>query len=58
MEQIVLSKDRIKKLIQIYEHFKDIQNFTVTVNGNSATVDFDLNELNNIENNFKPLVYK
>ena len=57
MDQIVLTKDRIKKIIEIYDHFKDISNFTVTINGDTASVNFELNELNT-KNSFKPINYK
>jgi hypothetical protein len=58
MEDIILSKDQIKKIIQIYEHFKDIEAFTVTISGESASVNFELEELKAIETRFKPIVYK
>ena len=58
MEDIVLSKDQIKKIIQIYEHFKDIEAFTVTISGESASVNFELEELKARETRFKPIVYK
>ena len=58
MDQITLSKDQIKKIIQIYEHFKDIENFTVSIKGETASVDFDLEELKAKETRFKPIVYK
>lgn len=58
MDQITLSKDQIKKIIQIYEHFKDIDSFTVTIDSGSASVNFELEELNAKETRFKPVVYK
>jgi len=58
MEDIILSKDQIKKIIQIYEHFKDIEAFTVTISGESASVNFELEELKAKETRFKPIVYK
>jgi len=58
MEDIILSKDQIKKIIQIYEHFKDIEAFTVTISGESASVNFELEELKARETRFKPIVYK
>ena len=58
MEHIVLTKDQIKKIIQIYDHFKDIEAFTVTISGESASVNFELEELKARENRFKPIVYK
>ena len=58
MEDIVLTKDQIKKIIQIYDHFKDIEAFTVTISGESASVNFELEELNARETRFKPIVYK
>ena len=58
MEDIVLTKDQIKKIIHIYEHFKDIEAFTVTISGESASVNFELEELKSRETRFKPIVYK
>ena len=58
MEDIVLTKDHIKKIIQIYDHFKDIEAFTVTISGESASVNFELEELKARETRFKPIVYK
>ena len=58
MDQVTLSKDQIKKIIQIYEHFKDIDSFTVTIDGESASVNFELEELKAKETRFKPDVYK
>ena len=58
MEDIVLTKDQIKKIIQIYDHFKDIEAFTVTISGESASVNFELEELKARETRFKPIVYK
>ena len=58
MEDIVLTKDHIKKIIQIYDHFKDIEAFTVTISGESASVNFELEELRARETQFKPIVYK
>ena len=58
MDQVTLSKDQIKKIIQIYEHFKDIDSFTVTIDGESASVNFELEELKAKETRFKPVVYK
>ena len=58
MEDIVLTKDQIKKIIQIYDHFKDIEAFTVTISGESASVNFELEELKSRETRFKPIVYK
>ena len=58
MEDIVLTKDQIKKIIQIYDHFNDIEAFTVTISGESASVNFELEELKSRETRFKPIVYK
>jgi hypothetical protein len=58
MDDIILSKDQIKKIIQLYDHFKDIENFTVTISGESASVNFELEELKAKETRFKPVVYK
>jgi len=58
VDQVTLSKDQIKKIIQIYEHFKDIDSFTVTIDGESASVNFELEELRAKETRFKPVVYK
>jgi hypothetical protein len=58
MEDIVLTKDQIKKIIQIYDHFKDIEAFTVTIRGESASVNFEMEELRAKETRFKPVVYK
>ena len=58
MEDIVLTRDQIKKIIQIYDHFKDIEAFTVTISGESASVNFELEELKARETRFKPIVYK
>ena len=58
MSQIILSKDQILKIIQIYEHFKHIETFNVIVDGTSASVNFELQELNNSSTRFKPANYK
>ena len=58
MDQVTLSKDQIKKIIQIYDHFKDIEAFTVTISGESASVNFEMEELRAKETRFKPVVYK
>jgi len=58
VDQVTLSKDQIKKIIQIYEHFKDIDSFTVSIDGESASVNFELEELKAKETRFKPVVYK
>lgn len=59
MDEITLTKDHIKKIIQIYEHFKDIEDFTVTIDGDTASVNFELDELKVKESNrFRPLLYK
>ncbi len=58
MEDIVLTKDQIIKIFQIYDHFKDIEAFTVTISGETASVNFELEELKAKDTRFKPVVYK
>ncbi len=59
MSEYTLTKDHIKKILQIHEHFKDIENYSVTVSGDLASVHFNLDELNTKDSTrFKPTIYK
>jgi len=64
---IVLKREQIEKLIDIYNHFHEIQTFTISLEEDSdmVSINFNLNdvkpEYNSIgESNkpFKPMVYK
>lgn len=64
---IVLRRDQIEKLIDIYNHFHDIQSFTISLEDNSdmITVSFDINDVkpeyqptDKFDKPFKPRVYK
>jgi hypothetical protein len=39
---ITLNRDQIKKLISIYEHFKEIKDFTISIDGDMLNVQFNL----------------
>ena len=56
---IVLKRSQIKQLIKIYEHFKEIEDFTLTLDeqGN-ASVKFNLNMVDKPETGFVPTTYK
>lgn len=64
---IVLKRDQIEKLIDIYNHFHEIQTFTISLEEDSdmVSINFDLNDVkpalqpkDKFDKPFKPMVYK
>ncbi len=64
---IVLRRDQIERLIEIYNHFHEIQTFTISLEDDSdmVSINFDLNDVkpehvpeNKFDKPFKKQVYK
>jgi hypothetical protein len=64
---IILKRDQIEKLIDIYNHFSEIQTFTISLEEDSdmVSINFNLNDVspehvakNKFDKPFKPMVYK
>ena len=64
---IVLKREQVEKLIDIYNHFHEIQSFTISLEDDSdmITVSFDINDVkaehkssDKFDKSFKPEVYK
>ena len=64
---IQLRRDQIEKLIDIYNHFHEIQSFTIALEEDSdmVSISFNLNDVtpehiakNKFDKPFKPMVYK
>lgn len=64
---IVLRRDQIEKLIDIYNHFHEIQTFTISLEDDSdmISINFDINDVkpeytpkDKFDKPFKPQVYK
>lgn len=64
---IQLRRDQIEKLIDIYNHFHEIQSFTIALEEDSdmVSISFNLNDVtperiaeNKFDKPFKPVVYK
>jgi hypothetical protein len=64
---IQLTRDQIEKLIDVYNHFNEIQTFTISLEEDSdmITVGFNLNDISSehkpkdkFDKPFKPRVYK
>ena len=64
---IQLTRDQIEKLIDVYNHFNEIQTFTISLEEDSdmITVGFNLNDVtpehiakNKFDKPFKPQVFK
>jgi len=64
---IKLRRDQIEKLIDIYNHFHEIQSFTISLEEDSdmVSINFDLNDVmsdhiskDKFDKPFKPMVYK
>jgi hypothetical protein len=64
---IVLKRDQIEKLIDIYNHFSEIQTFTISLEEDSdmVSINFNLNDVssdynakNKFDKPFKQMVYK
>ena len=64
---IVLRRDQIEKLIDIYNHFHEIQTFTISLDDNSdmISINFDINDVKadykpseKFDKPFKPMVFK
>jgi hypothetical protein len=50
MTELTLTRKQVEKLVEIVEHFKEVQNFTVTVEsisgiGPTISVKFDLTDV-------------
>lgn len=67
MMTIKLRRDQIEKLIDIYNHFQEIQSFTISLEEDSdmVSINFDLADVisehaakNKFDKPFKPVVYK
>lgn len=58
MHNISLTREQISKLISIYDHFRDIQNFTVRLEDDGKVyVSFDILEISPKEDkNFIPKI--
>ena len=64
---IVLKREQIEKLIDVYNHFKDIETFTISLEEDSdmISINFSINDVktdhepkDKSDKPFKPLVYK
>jgi hypothetical protein len=64
---IQLRRDQIEKIIDIYNHFSEIQTFTISLEEDSdmVSINFNLNDVspehvakNKFDKPFKPVVYK
>ena len=64
---ITLKREQIEKLIDIYNHFSDIQTFTISLEEDSdmVAINFNLNDvksdyipIDKFDKPFKPTVYK
>lgn len=64
---IQLTRDQIEKLIEVYNHFHEIQTFTISLEEDSdmINVGFNLNDIsssnkskNKFDKSFKPIAYK
>lgn len=64
---IKLKREQIEKLIDIYNHFHEIQTFTISLEEDSdmVSINFDLNDVKHQHNSkhkfdksFKPMVYR
>jgi len=64
---IVLKREQIEKLIDVYNHFKDIETFTLSLEEDSdmISINFSINDVttefspkDKFDKSFKPVVYK
>jgi hypothetical protein len=64
---VKLKRDQVEKLIDIYNHFHEIQSFTITLEEDSdmISINFDINDVKpdyvakeKFDKPFKPMVYK
>jgi hypothetical protein len=64
---IVLRREQIEKLIEVYNHFHEIQSFTIALedDSNMINISFDMNDVkaeyisaSKFDKPFKPQVYK
>ena len=64
---ILLKRDQIEKLIEIYNHFHEIQSFSISLEEDTdmISVSFDINDIkpeyvpkDKFDKPFKPQVYK
>jgi hypothetical protein len=64
---IKLRREQIEKLIDIYNHFHEIQSFTISLEEDSdmISINFDINDVkpeyvakDKFDKTFKPMVYK
>lgn len=64
---IVLRRDQIEKLIDIYNHFHEIQSFNISLEEDSemVSISFDMNDVkpeykekDKFDKPFKPMVFK
>jgi hypothetical protein len=64
---IKLKREQIEKLIDIYNHFQEIQSFTISLEEDSdmISINFDINDVKpdyvakeKFDKPFKPMVYK
>lgn len=64
---IILKREQIEKIIDIYNHFSEIQTFTISLEEDSdmVSINFNLNDVspehiakNKFDKPFKPVVYK
>jgi hypothetical protein len=64
---ITLTRDQIEKLIDVYNHFHEIQTFTIFLEDDSdmISINFNLNDIisdhkpkDKFDKTFKPVVYK
>jgi hypothetical protein len=64
---IKLKREQIEKLIDIYNHFHEIQSFTISLEEDSdmISINFDINDVKpdyvakeKFDKPFKPMVYK
>ena len=64
---ITLKREQIEKLIDIYNHFHEIQTFTISLEENTdmVSINFNLNDVkpqntskDKFDKPFKPMVYK
>ena len=64
---IQLRRDQIEKLIEVYNHFHEIQSFSISLEEDNGmvSISFNLNDVspehtakNKFDKPFKPMVYK
>jgi hypothetical protein len=52
MGDIILTKNQIESIVQLHEHFKHLQSFTLTILENGkASVNFEIADLKSIHKN-------